>query len=71
MPKEKSITSEMLESICKTLGEQNSETEIGNYLAQIGVTDTAPGITKWRRLFSAFANYQNINQESNKILIFI
>lgn len=71
MPKEKTISRETLESICKILGEQNTGTEIGNYLAQIGVTDTDNGITKWRRLFNAFANYQNINQESNKILIFI
>lgn len=71
MPKEKPITADTLESICKTLGDQNTGTEIGNYLAQVGVNDTDPGITKWRRLFNAFAYYQNKNQESNKILIFI
>jgi uncharacterized protein (TIGR02391 family) len=71
MPKERPISSEILESICKILGDQNTGTEIGNYLAQVGVIDTDPGITKWKRLFNAFANYQNKNQESNKILIFI
>ena len=71
MPKERPITADKLESICKTLGDQNTGTEIGNYLAQVGVVDTDPGITKWRRLFNAFANYQNKNKESNKILIFI
>jgi uncharacterized protein (TIGR02391 family) len=71
MQKQKQITAETLESICKTLGDQNTGTEIGNYLAQIGLVDTDPGITKWRRLFNAFATYQNKQQESNKILIFI
>lgn len=71
MPKEKPISAETLESICKILGNQNTGTEIGNYLAQVGVIDSDPGITKWKRLFNAFANYQNKYQESNKILIFI
>lgn len=71
MAKENPISLETLESICKILGEQNTGTEIGNYLVQIGVTDTDYGITKWKRLFNAFANYQNINHESNKILVFI
>lgn len=71
MPKEKPIAAEVLESICKTLGEQNSGSQIEYYLAQTGIVDTDPGTTKWKRLYNAFAHYQTKNQESNKILIFI
>jgi len=71
MPKEKPISAETLESICIVLGNQNTGTQIGYYLAQTGLIDTDPGITKWKRLFNAFVNYQNKNQESNKVLIFI
>lgn len=71
MPKERPISAETLESICKVLGDQNTGSQIENYLAQIGIIDTDPGITKWKRLYNAFVKYQNKNQESNKILIFI
>jgi uncharacterized protein (TIGR02391 family) len=71
LAKEKIIPAETLESICKVLGEQNTGSQIEHYLAQTGVLDTDPGITKWKRLYNAFAHYQNKNQESNKILIFI
>jgi uncharacterized protein (TIGR02391 family) len=69
LAKEKTISAEILESICKVLGEQNTSSQIEYYLAQTGVLDTDSGITKWKRLFNAFVNYKN--QESNKILIFI
>lgn len=68
---EQVIKPEFLESICKILGEQNTGSEIGHYLAQTGIEDTDPGITKWKRLYNAFAQYQNKNHRSNKILIFI
>ncbi|PZR10869.1 MAG: TIGR02391 family protein [Flavobacterium psychrophilum] len=71
MPKEKVISAETLESICIVLGGQNTGTQIGYYLSQTGLADTDPGITKWKRLYNAFVNYQNQNQESNKILMFI
>ena len=71
MPKEKPISAETLESISKILGDQNTGSQIENYLAQVGIQDTDPGITKWKRLFNAFAHYQNSSHESNKILIFI
>ena len=69
--KKKTISAETLESICIVLGGQNTGTQIGYYLAQTGIADTDPGITKWKRLYNAFANYQNKFQESNKIQIFI
>jgi uncharacterized protein (TIGR02391 family) len=71
MPKETPIKAEILESICIVLGGQNTGSQIEYYLAQTGLVDTDPGITKWKRLFNAFVNYQNKNKESNKVLIFI
>ena len=71
MPKEKTISAETLESLCIVLGGQNTGTQIGYYLAQVGIIDTDPGITKWKRLYNAFATYQNKFKESNKIQIFI
>lgn len=68
------IDGSVLEGISKTLGETNnglSGTEISKFLAEAQITDTDPGITKWRRLYNAFANYQNKNQISNNILSFI
>lgn len=71
MPKEKPISAEMLESICIVLGNQNTGSQIGFYLAQSQVEDVDPTNTKWKRLFNAFASYQNKQQESNRIQIFI
>jgi uncharacterized protein (TIGR02391 family) len=71
MPKEAPISAEMLESLCKVLGDQNTGSEIGNYLAQSQIEDIDQQNTKWRRLFNAFAKYQNDLQESNRIQIFI
>jgi uncharacterized protein (TIGR02391 family) len=71
MPKENPIPGEMLESLCKVLGDQNTGTEIGHYLNQCGIRDVNPDITKWKRLYNAFVMYQNENQESNRIQIFI
>jgi uncharacterized protein (TIGR02391 family) len=71
MLKEKAINPEHLESICKVLGDQNSGSQIGQYLGQTGITDVDPTNTKWKRLYNAFAGYQNANHDSNKILSFI
>lgn len=71
MPKETPISSEMLESICIVLGGQNTGSQIANYLAQSKIEDVDPLGSKWRRLFNAFAKYQNTNQESNRIQVFI
>lgn len=45
MPNEKPISAETLESICK-VGDQNNGSQIEYYLAQTGVIDSDPGITK-------------------------
>jgi uncharacterized protein (TIGR02391 family) len=72
--KRKCLTQAVLENISKILGDTNSGlkgSEIGHLLAQTKIADTDSTITKWRRLYNAFANYQYQNQCSNDILKFI
>jgi len=64
----------VIEGISKTLGETNSGLsgpEIGKFLPEVGIIDCDPGITKWKRLYNAFVNFQNRNHNSNNILKFI
>jgi hypothetical protein len=68
------ISSEVLENICRIIA--NTETgltgtEIGRILAESMLEDTDPTLTKWKRLFNAFAHYQNKNRNSNNILTFL
>jgi len=70
----KCFTPAVLEGIAQILGDTNSGltgSEIGHFLNQSQITDTDPTLTKWKRLYNAFANYQNQKQCSNAILIFI
>lgn len=46
-------------------------TEIGKILADCRINDTHPNITKWKRLYNAFAESQNQHQCSNQILVFL
>ena len=68
------ISSEVLENICRIIA--NTETgltgtEIGRILNESMIEDTDPTLTKWKRLFNAFAHYQNKNRNSNNILTFL
>lgn len=68
------IKMEILEKICKIIAHtENGLTgsEIGHILNNSYITDTDPTFTKWKRLFNAFANYQNKKECSNNILLFI
>lgn len=74
MEKEVSIPSEVLENICRVIA--NTETgltgtEIGRLLAESLIEDIDPTMTKWKRLFNAFANSQNKHKCSNNILTFL
>ena len=72
--KRKCFTLAVLEGIAQILGDTNSGltgSEIGYLLKQSQIADIDASNTKWRRLFNAFANYQNQNQCSNAILNFI
>lgn len=64
----------VIERISKILGDTNVEltgAEISYFLQQCNINDVTPGITKWKRLYSAFANIQNLERSPSKILQFI
>ena len=68
------IPSEVLENICRVIANTDTGltgTEIGRLLAESLLKDIDPTLTKWKRLFNAFVNYQNKHQCSNNILTFI
>ena len=68
------IDGSVLEGLSKTLGDTNkglTGPEIAKFLQEVGIRDVDSGITKWKRLYNAFANYQNEKQHSNNILAFI
>lgn len=72
--KEPPIKSEILESICKVIADTEkglTGTEIGKILGDCKIPDVDSLNTKWKRLFNAFANFQNKHQHSKNILLFI
>lgn len=63
-----------LEALCKVLADTETGltgSEIGHTLAQIGVIDTDPTMTKWKRLYNALAEDQNKRQSGTSVLSFI
>jgi uncharacterized protein (TIGR02391 family) len=63
-----------LEGICKSIGDTESGLkggEIGVILKDNKIDDVTPDLTKWKRLYNAFMNFQNKNQCSNNILDFL
>ena len=63
-----------LEALCKVLADTDTGltgSEIGHTLAQIGVIDTDPTMTKWIRLHNALSDNQNKRQDGNRVLSFI
>lgn len=74
MEKQIPIPGEVVENICRVIA--NTETgltgtEIGRLLAESFIEDIDPTMTKWKRLFNAFANSQNKIKCSNNILTFL
>ncbi|CAM3010084.1 TIGR02391 family protein [Flavobacterium frigoris] len=68
------IDGSVLEGISKTLGDTYNGltgTEISKFLQEVGIPDIDSNNTKWKRLFNAFADYQNKKQISNNILKFV
>jgi uncharacterized protein (TIGR02391 family) len=68
------FTSQQLTAICRVLGDTESGltgTEIGQLLADCRIPDPDPTLTKWKRLFNAFAAWQNAKQLGNCVLMFI
>jgi len=63
-----------IESISKILGDTEkglTGTEINRLLQECKIENIDQDITKWKRLFNAFANRQNKDRYSNAILYFI
>ena len=55
----------ILEGLCKTIGDTSdglTGAEIGQILLNSNIPDIDPHNTKWRRLYSAFADWQNQHQ---------
>jgi uncharacterized protein (TIGR02391 family) len=68
------FTSQQLTAICKALGDTEkglTGAEIGRLLAECGILESDPSITKWKRIFNVFANWQNSKQLGNCVLMFI
>lgn len=68
------IKPEVLESLCKILADTNNGltgSELAKILVDSKIEDIDPSLTKWKRLYNAFVNFQNKEQTSNNILTFI
>lgn len=65
---------EHLEAICRVLADTNmglTGSQIEGLLRDIGIEDSGPGITKWKRLYNALAISQNKYKAGNHTIIFI
>jgi len=74
MERHPALSSEIVENICRVIADTETGltgTEIGRILAESLIEDTDPTLTKWKRLFNAFAHYQNKHHCSNNILTFL
>ncbi len=63
-----------LESIAKILADTDlglKGSEIERALAGCNIPDVDPGLTKWKRLYNAFAIFQNEHQVGNHVIVFI
>lgn len=68
------FTAEELTHICKELADTVTGltgSEIGYILSQIGVHDTDPTMTKWKRLFNAIVAQQNQDKKGDIVLAFV
>jgi len=63
-----------LEGIARVLGDTNdglTGPEIGRLLMDCQIPDPSPDMTKWKRLFNAFVEFQNEHQAGNHVVVFI
>lgn len=68
------IEAHFLEAICRVIADTSyglSGSEIGKILADAKIDDIDPSATKWKRLYNAFVNWQNLYQRSDHILNFL
>ena len=69
-----SFPSAELESVCRVLADTDnglSGSEMGRLLAQQGIADPAPDLTKWKRLSLALSQQQQRDGCGNRIVSFI
>lgn len=63
-----------LTSICKILADTSeglTGSEISYLLQHCSIPDVSPEMTKWKRLFNAFIEFQNKRQFGNHVVVFI
>ena len=68
------VHSQRIEGICKSSGDTSDGlkgSEIGHLLRECGMADPTPDMTKWQRLYNAFAEDQNRSQIGTHIMQFI
>jgi uncharacterized protein (TIGR02391 family) len=66
--------SQHLEAACRVLADTErglKGSQIERLLQEIGVSDTSPQLTKWKRLFNALAEAQNKHRVGNHLIMFI
>jgi len=74
MKKLEPIRANILEGISRIIGDTSrglTGSEIGYILQMAKLQDVDPSITKWKRIFNSFIQFQNSSQSSNNILNFI
>ncbi len=74
MAKHAPLKEELLRGICQVIADTGmglSGSEIRHLLANAQIADVDSTNTKWRRLFNAFAGWQNSHQCSNNIFDFL
>jgi len=63
-----------MEAICRVLADTEiglTGSEIGYLLQDCQIPDRDPAMTKWKRLFNAFIEFQNQHRAGNHIVVFI
>lgn len=74
MQKVQQFNAQDLTSICKILADTAdglTGSQIGYLLQDCCIPDVTPEQTKWKRLFSAFVEFQNHRQFGNHVVVFI
>lgn len=65
---------QQLEAIARVLADTNDGlkgSEIEHLLHDCLIPDTTPEMTKWKRLYNAFARFQNEHQLGNHVVVFV
>ena len=66
--------SQQVESIARVIADTEdglTGTEIGHLLQECKIPDPTPTMTKWKRLYNAFAEAQNRHQLGNHVIMFV